>query len=109
RDPEAPPTFLWPAHVWLEKFKIPWGRKYGGFYGQAGDAKACNTLADQLSALPSDERVRVQGRADAIIAEFLASSSPTTVQRKHPFAFFVGDFGALRVGKAEPNRPPQTA
>ena len=97
--PVAPATepVLWPPFVWLAKFKAHWDPKYGGFYGQAGDSKACGTLGDLLARLPDDERLRVQSRAPGMIAAFLAGGGENARARKHPFAFFVGDFGTLRM------------
>ncbi len=107
QDPDPEPA-LWSAYMWLAKFKAAWDMKYSGsFYGQAGDEKACGTLQDLLRKLPEEQRLKAQSRVDLMLGQFLAGDNETIRTRKHPFAFFVGDFGSLRVGGAVPaNRDP---
>jgi hypothetical protein len=58
-------------------------------------------MADALEALPEPERIAAQAKAPAMIAEFLASKDPKVVGRRHPFAFFVQEWGGLRVPKRD--------
>jgi hypothetical protein len=96
-DPERVPE-IWPPSEWLKKFGAAWQRRWNNFYGQAGDSKACGTMADMLEKLPREEILRCQERAAEMFSEFLAGTGETAIARKHPFAFFVGDFGTLRIG-----------
>lgn len=108
-DPErAPPNPIWAPSEWLRKFGIAWQRKYQNFYGQSGDPKTCSTLEGALDRLPRDEILRCQSRADEMFAEFFAGTSPVALERKHPFSFFVGDFGTLRVSDG-PKKAAQTS
>lgn len=103
--PDAPVPDLWPAYMWLTKFKVAWEMKYSGsFYGQAGDDKACGTLENLIGNLPREQRLQAQSRVDLMLGEFLAGGNEATRARKHPFAFFVGDFGTLRVGGSATTR-----
>ena len=69
-------------------------------YGMAGDAKSCSTLAAVLEGLPEKEVLAAQAKAPGMFAEYLADKSPKLVKDRHPFAFFVGVFGGLRVEAA---------
>lgn len=63
----------------------------------ASDGTGLATLADLLERMPPAEVERVQARAPAMFAEFLADASPNVVKARHPFAFFVTAFGGLSV------------
>lgn len=54
---------------------------------------------DTISGLPEAERLTAQEKAPAMFAEFLGRRDPKTVERRHPFAFFVQEWGGLRVPK----------
>jgi|SRR6185312_659232 len=105
-DPPVPPAparstpeaKIWSAWDWRAKFGEAWCAKYGRItYGAAGDAKACGELDLVLEPIPDRERREAQARAPQMFAEFLGSTEPRTVQRRHPFVFFVQEWGGLRV------------
>lgn len=99
---------IWAAHEWLTKFKAAWFDRFGRFYGQAADSKACSTLADLLAGFPPAEVLAAQKRSAAMFAEFFSIEKPETVRRGHPFAFFVQEWGALRVDR-QPAKPAPVA
>jgi hypothetical protein len=91
---------LWPAGSWLTRFGVAWAEHYQQLaYGQPGDSKACGPLQGVLDALPESERLAAQEKAPAMFAEFLGRADSKTVERRHPFAFFVQEWGGLRVAK----------
>src|SRR6185312_5197699 len=90
----------WAPHDWLRHFGRFWSEKYGRVaYGQAGDAKACGTLADVLAAVPEADRFDAQAKAPEMIREFLSRTDVKTVERRHPFVFFVHEWGGLRAAR----------
>lgn len=103
---------LWNQHDWRDRFGRAWAVKHGTIaYGDAGDTKACVSLGYVLEALPAAERLAAQARAADMFAEFLEGSSPAAVSRRHPFVFFVQEFGGLRVPKPavkSPHAPPRS-
>jgi len=104
--PEGGPE-PWPAGAWLRRYGAAWSRKYGALhYGQASDGKACGQLADLLAAMPTAARTRAEAMADGMIAEFLGRETPKVVQARHPFVFFVTEFGGLMVPQQPQQAPP---
>lgn len=102
---------IWGTADWLKRYGIAWAAKYQQLaYGMPGDSKACASLGDTLGVLPESEKLAAQAKAEAMFREFLESSDPRVVSRRHPFAFFVQEWGGLRVEKkaAEPSKfePP---
>jgi len=110
----GPPTNgagkVWDAGTWLRKYGAAWVEKYGtAAYGMQGDAKACAGLRDVLAELPEAERAAAQAKAPEMFAEFLARGG-TAADRRHPFAFFVQEWGGLRVPAAPSSgRLPRSA
>lgn len=96
---KAPTT--WTAGDWCKRFGAAWTVKYKNFYGMAGDGPACGKLADLLERMPEIERIGTQVRAADMFAGFLASAAPAVVKARHPFAWFVTEFGGLRVPEVE--------
>jgi uncharacterized protein YdaU (DUF1376 family) len=91
---------LWGTGDWLRRFGSAWAEHYQQIaYGHPGDSKACASLGDVLGVLPESERLAAQEKAPAMFAEFLGRMDPKTVERRHPFAFFVQEWGGLRVPK----------
>jgi hypothetical protein len=100
-EAEADRSAPWAPWQWKYKYGIHWSAKYGGAgYGMPGDSRACSTLGDLLDALPDKERRTAQGNAPKMFAEYLKRSG-RDAQRRHPFAFFVQEFGGLRVPQQE--------
>jgi hypothetical protein len=94
---------VWSPSEWQRRYGISWSRKYGRIsYGMSGDPKACSNLADLLERMPEAEVLAAQESADEMIGSFLASEAPGVVKARHPFAFFVTEFGGLRVPQAAP-------
>jgi hypothetical protein len=108
-DPEAPGPAgdgLWPAGTWLRRYAAAWSRKYGTLhYGQASDGKACGQLADLLAAMPAPARKHAESMADGMIGEFLGRETPKVIQARHPFVFFVTEFGGLMVPQKQAAAP----
>jgi len=105
----SPGPKLWTVHEWRDRFGRAWAAKYQTIsYGDAGDTKACVALGFVLDALPPAERLAAQAKAPEMFAEFLASASPTVVNRRHPFVFFAQEWGGLRVARqaTAPPKPP---
>lgn len=104
-DPPAPTRStpsakVWNQHDWRDRFGRAWVAKYQtNAYGDAGDTKACVSLGYLLDAFPEHERLAAQDKAPEMFAEFLANTEPRVVSRRHPFLFFVQEFGGLRVSK----------
>lgn len=93
---------IWAAWDWREAFGRAWTDKYGGLrYGGAGDSTAIPRLSEVLDRLTDEERFEAQGIAAAMFAEFLANPDPKYVDKRHPFAFFVQDWGGLRAPKQQ--------
>jgi hypothetical protein len=91
---------LWNEHDWRERFGRAWREKYQtAGYGDAGDTKACVALGEVLWKIPTEERLAAQAKAPEMFAEFLANGDPRVSNRRHPFLFFVHEWGGLRVGK----------
>lgn len=89
---------LWGAVAWLKAFGSAWLVKYNQLsYGCAGDSKACGALGELLERLPVAERMAAQAKAPEMFAEFFSRTDRVSVERRHPFAFFVQEWGALRV------------
>lgn len=101
--PRIPEHAVWNAEGWRRHYTTAWSAKYGVFYADAGDTKALQNLAELLDRYPEDERVAAQTRAPAMFAEFLRRDDGLTAERRHPYLFFVQEFGSLRVGRAAPN------
>lgn len=105
----TPSAKLWNEHEWRERFGRAWAAKYQTIaYGHAGDTKACVSLGYVLGALPVAERLAAQAKAPEMFAEFLAGASPNVVASRHPFVFFVQDWGGLRVPR-QATAPPKPA
>ncbi len=111
-DPDQTPArveqpVVWPAFTWNRKFGMAWREKYGTDYGNPGDTKHSGTLGDVLSALPDAVKLAAQAEAPRMFREFLAREDARTVERRHPWCFFVADWGGLRVPKlaAAPAKP----
>lgn len=66
------------------------------------DGKGCAALADLLERLPPPEILEAQDRSEAMFRRFLASEKPSVTDSKHPFAFFVTEFGGLRISDDGP-------
>jgi hypothetical protein len=96
-------TRIWKPYDWCLKYGLAWSQKYHKFYGNTSDAKGCSALTELLARLPIGEVIEAQQSAHRMFTAFLASESPAVVRAKHPFAFFVTDFGGLRV--EEPAAP----
>lgn len=94
---------IWTTSDWCRKYGIAWTGKYQKFYGSASDPKACSLLGELLERLPRGEVLEAQAIAGTMFRRFLASEKPSVVEASHPFAFFVTDFGSLRLdpGPAE--------
>lgn len=94
---------IWSPSDWCRKYGIAWTGKYQKFYGSASDPKACSILGELLERLPRAEVMAAQAIAATMFRRFLASEKPSVVDASHPFAFFVTDFGSLRLdpGTAE--------
>ena len=102
-DPsDMAPLALWTSHDWLSLFKRLWSTKYNALtYGNGlEDAKATGDLGDMLAGLPDAERLDAQGRASAMISEYLADAAPGRVKASHPWKWFVSAFTSLRVPPA---------
>lgn len=96
----------WSAWDWKVAYGLAWRERYQqNAYGMAGDSKACSTLKAILDELPEVERLSAQAIAPQMFAEFLASKDPETIRKRHPFAFFVGEWGGLRVPKRRAREP----
>jgi uncharacterized protein YdaU (DUF1376 family) len=97
-----------PAVLVLERFKLAWARKYNGltYGGGMPAARALGALDDALAGLPTGERKSALAAADAIVAAFLADTDPKVVKERHPFAWFVTRFDALRVEVLATAPPP---
>lgn len=94
---------------WLRRYKLAWENHelYSGrFYGDTGDAVACGKLTDELAKLPPDEQIAAQVRSTEMFAEFLGRTEPKLIQRRHPWNFFVQEFGGLRVPVAAARGSP---
>lgn len=96
---------IWSPVEWRQKYGVAWTGKYKRFYGMRSDGKACGDLGDLLEALPVPEVKAAQARAPEMFRVFLADEAPVVVKAKHPFAFFVTEFGGLRV--EDPPPPPK--
>jgi hypothetical protein len=95
----------WPAGEWLRQFGMAWCEKYQQIaYGNAGDAMATGRLSDLLGPMPEDQRLIAQREASRMFAEFLAKTEPKTVDRRHPWSFFVTEFGGLLAPKQEADK-----
>lgn len=91
---------VWTPYDWFQRFGIGWRERYASW--PSGDGAASGKLGDLIAALPDDAtRIAAQARADAMIAEFMASEDPRTVARRHPWSFFVQEWGGLRVPKLD--------
>ena len=96
----------WGAQEWLRAFGAAWLGKYKQLsYGSPGDSKACGNLGDLLERLPAAERASAQAKAPEMFAEFFSRADRVTVERRHPFAFFVQEWGGLRVPKLQVAAP----
>lgn len=88
---------FWPPFEWCRRYGAAWCDKYQHvWYGNAGDGKAQATLGDLLERLPDAERGAAEREAPRMFAEFLARDG-REAQSRHPFVFFVQEFGGLRV------------
>jgi hypothetical protein len=89
-------------------FAEAWCEKYGQrtYAGTVGNPRHEAELAAYLHSLTKLARLEAQGRAGAIIAEYLGDDSPGRVRGRHPFTFFVRDFQALSTRPAPPGRKP---
>lgn len=97
---------VWPAHDWLKRFGRSWTQRYEQLaYGQPGDSKACSTLNDMLERLAPADRLAAQGKARGMFDEFLSRADQRTVERRHPFAFFVHEWGGLRAPRKTADSP----
>lgn len=105
--PQSPVT--WHANDWYVQFGKPWTAKYGITHGGGQEtAKAIRELGDLLAELPMPERLEAQARAEELFAKYLSGGSDLCHQRKHPFAWFVKDFTALRArGETARAGPPR--
>lgn len=91
---------IWTAWDWLQEFGAAWRVENDGLtYGNNGDTRSASLLADTLARLPEAELVAAQKKAPEMFAEFLSRTDPKTVERRHPFAFFVTEWGGLRAPK----------
>jgi hypothetical protein len=90
---------VWAAYDWNRKFGNAWREKYGRDYGNPGDSKSTGLLAEALALLSDDSKLAAQAEAPRMFAEFLAKEDPRTVERRHCWAFFVQEWGSLRVPK----------
>lgn len=70
------------------------------------DAKGCSRLGSLLELMPIPETLEAQARSAEMFRAFLASDKPAVKDAKHPFSFFVTEFGGLRVEDEEPPRKP---
>ncbi len=88
---------LWQPFDWCRRYGSAWCARYKRVaYGDAGDTKGCSNLAAIFESLPESERLAAQAEAPRMFAEFLARDG-REAQRRHPFVFFVQEFGGLRV------------
>lgn len=95
---------LWEPFEWCRRYGVAWAERYQRIaYGDAGDSKGCSNLAAVFEALPESERLAAQQDATRMFAEFLARDG-REAQRRHPFVFFVQEWGGLRVPAAPPPR-----
>lgn len=91
---------IWGPSRWADMFGRAWAAahsvmSYGGCSGPL-----CGRLGDLLERLSRPELVDAQRRAPLMFAVFLGNRSPKLVMEKHPFAFFIQSFDALRVDEA---------
>lgn len=93
---------VWSPDIWNRKYGIAWTGKYQRYYGMSSDSKACGALGDLLERLPTADVLRAQENATRMFEAFLASDAPKVVKAKHPFAFFVTEFGGLRLEEPAP-------
>jgi len=96
-DPEADLAGPWSPPEWRRRYLLAWEDRYQRSYSLTGDTKGCAALADLFSRLPPHEIREAQENAQRMFRTFLASDSPAVKRAKHPFVFFVQEFGSLRI------------
>jgi hypothetical protein len=95
---------LWAPYEWRNRYGKAWCARYRRIaYGDAGDTRGLTNLEAIFETLPASERLAAQADAPRMFAEFLARDG-REAQRRHPFLFFVQEFGGLRVPAPPPVR-----
>lgn len=96
----AAPAKIWNSGEWLRRFGFAWMEQYQEHtYPGGSDKTAERRLDGILNELPTVELLAAQENAPRMFAEFLAIGEERTVDRRHPFSFFVQVWKELRVEK----------